>query len=182
LESVFYQDLEKSTAHRKCRDDLKDLALEHSHFLEELFSVAFDVKNPIHYKACWVLELVLMEDLTLINSHLKKFLEVLPFYVHHGALRSISKIVMLLAHSKVIKIDETQRAILIEIAFQWLSLSPKVATKAYCAYALNEFGKQKPDILPLLYEILEQDYGKFTAAYKSVARNIIKGKLITNTL
>jgi hypothetical protein len=147
LESVFYQDLEKSTAHRKCRDDLKDLALQHTHFLEELFSIAFDVKNRIHYKACWVLELVLMEDLTLINSHMKKFLEVLPFYVHHGALRSISKIVMLLAYSKVMKIDDNQRETLIEMTFQWLSLSPKVATKAYSAYALNEFGKQKPDIL-----------------------------------
>jgi hypothetical protein len=177
LESIFYQDLEKSTAHRKCRDDLKDLTLQHTHFLEELFSIAFDVKNPIHYKACWVLELVLMDDLTLINSHLHKFLEVLPYYVHHGALRSISKIVMLLAYSKQIKIDDNQRSILIDMAFQWLSLSPKVATKAYSAYALNEFGKQNPDILPLLFEILEQDYGKFTAAYKATARNIIKGKI-----
>lgn len=83
---------------------------------------------------------------------------------------------MLLAYSKVIKIDETQSVILIEMAFQWLSLSPKVATKAYSAYALNEFGKKQQDILPLLYEILEQDYSKFTAAYKSVARNIITPK------
>jgi hypothetical protein len=84
---------------------------------------------------------------------------------------------MLLAYSKQIKIDDNQRSILIDMAFQWLSLSPKVATKAYSAYALNEFGKQNPDILPLLFEILEQDYGKFTAAYKATARNIIKGKI-----
>ncbi len=174
MDSIFYQDLEKSTAHRKCRDDLKDLALQQPHYLEELFSVAFDTKNPIHYKSCWVLELVLMQDLTLINSHLSKLLEALPDYQHHGALRSISKIVMLLAESKVIKTDENQREILIEMAFQWLSLSPKVATKAYSAYALNEFGKKQPDILPLLYEILEQDYSKFTTAYKAAARSIIK--------
>ena len=174
MNSIFYQELEKSTAHRKCRDDLKDLALQHPHFLEELFSIAFDTKNPIHYKACWVLELVLMKNLTLLIPYFKTFLDTLPYYQHHGALRSISKIVMLLAQSKIISLNEKQKDILIEMAFQWLSLSPKVATKAYCAYALKEFGKQKPAILPLLYEILEQDYSKFTAAYKAAARSIIK--------
>jgi hypothetical protein len=65
---------------------------------------------------------------------------------------------------------------LIENCFLWLSLSPKVATKAYAAYALRNFGKENQEILPLLYEILEQDYSKFTAAYKAMARDVIKGK------
>ncbi len=177
MNSVFYQQLEKSTAHRKCRDDLKDLALKNSIFLDELFAVAFDTCNPIHYKACWVLELVLSEDLTLINLYFNRFLKVLPSYQHHGALRSISKIVMLLANSKVIKIENNERNSLIEICFQWLLLSPKVATKAYSAYSLNFFGKYQPDILPHLYEILEQDYSKFSAAYKAMAKSIIKNKL-----
>ena len=176
MKSIFYQQLERSTAHRKCRDDLMFLALGNSVFLEELFEVALNINDKNHYKACWVLELVLMEKLELIEPHLDIFLTILSNYSHHGALRSISKIVMMLSRSKNIELEKKQKEILIENCFLWLSLSPKVATKAYAAYALRNFGKENQEILPLLYEILEQDYSKFTAAYKAMARDVMKGK------
>lgn len=174
MQSFFYLQLEKSTAHRKCRDDLAFLALKNAADLKELFTIAFDVENKIHYKACWVLELVLMEKLELINPFLEHFIAVLPKYEHDGAIRSISKIVMMIAQSKVMFLNKKQQKDLIEICFLWLSNSTKVANKAYSAYALKNFGKKNTEILPLLYEILEQDYSKFSAAYQAAAREIIR--------
>ncbi|WP_232226276.1 hypothetical protein [Flavobacterium sp. ACAM 123] len=62
-----------------------------------------------------------------------------------------------------------------ESCFEWLIDEVlKVATKVYAVRTLFELGKKNNWIYPELKRILSDDYYKHSAAYKAVAREILK--------
>ncbi len=174
MKSFFYTQIENSTAHRKSRDFICESALINSENLEELFHLAFDISNKNHFKACWSLELVLEKDLKYIIPYLDIFINITFKYKNDSAKRSISKICMFLSNSKLIKLSEKQEQILVETCLDWLIKNEKVATKAYAIRALYNFSKNQPWIKDELKIILAQDYSLHSAAYKAVAREILK--------
>ncbi|WP_130734207.1 hypothetical protein [Flavobacterium sp. J27] len=174
MKSSFYLQIENSTAHRHSRDELCEVALSNTEALTELFLFAFDLKNKIHFKACWALELVLEKDINLLISHLTTFVEKVKLYHHDSALRSISKICLFISKSSTIQLTDKQEQILIETCLDWLIQEEKVATKAYAIRALYNFSKKKVWIKEELRTILEQDYSSHSAAYKAVAKEVLK--------
>ena len=75
-------------------------------------------------------------------------------------------------HLLLTKIQEQK---IIESCFDWLILeNVKVATKAYSIRALFELGKKNEWVYLELKRILSEDYTKYSAAYKAVAREILK--------
>lgn len=173
LKTPFFIKLENSTAHRHSRDEIMQLALDSNENLKELVSIALNTEDKNHYKACWALELVLNKEIELILPFLDNLIETLPNYNHDGALRSMSKIMMFVAQHNLIK-ETSKIQKITDVCFVWLTLSPKVATKCYAAYALLKFSKYNQEIKPLLQEILEQDYTKYSPAYQATAREVIK--------
>ena len=174
MESSFYTQIENSTAHRKSRDYICELALSNVANLKALFAFAFNNTNKNHFKGCWALELVLLQDITLITPYLNNFIIAAPTFKNDAAVRPISKICMLIAQSKHIALTEKQEQQLIETCLDWLIQNQKVAAKAYAIRALYEFGQKHTWLKEELKTILSQDYNLHSAAYKAVARAILK--------
>ncbi len=100
MNSKFYSQIAKSTAHRKSRDDTKDFIFANPNYLKDLLEIAFNVKDKNHHKACWILELICEEKMDLFFPFLEIFCETLPLYKNDSAIRSISKICLFLSNSK----------------------------------------------------------------------------------
>lgn len=174
MESTFYKQIENSTAHRKSRDFICELALSKTDNLDALFQFAFTSTNKNHFKGCWALELVLEKDITLLQPYLETFINKVKVYQHDSALRSISKICLFVSKSDDIPLTKNQEQILIEACLDWLIQEEKVATKAYAIRALYEFSLKHTWLKAELNTILTQDYHSHSAAYKAVAREILK--------
>jgi hypothetical protein len=167
------QRIENSTAHRKSREDNAHYILDNPELFSELLKFAFNTSNKNHFKSCWILELVLEERLHLVAPFLDTFCDKISEYTNESALRSISKICMFLSKHMILTKDQEQK--IIESCFDWLILeNVKVATKAYSIRTLFELGKKKEWVYLELKRILSDDYTKYSAAYKAVAREILK--------
>jgi hypothetical protein len=171
---AFYKLVEESTAHRLNREFIRDYVFQNPEKLKFLIEIAFSEKDKIHVKACWIIELIFELKLELILPYLDDFIAKIPFYKNDSAIRPISKICLFLSKSKTIKLTENQETKIIETCLDWLIQDEKVATKAYSMRALYNFGKKQSWINDELKTILSQDYNKHTAAYKAVAREIMK--------
>lgn len=174
MKSNFYLYVEKSTAYRKSRDSICELAITNSDNLKELFYFAFDISNENHFKACWALELVLEKNIELIIPYITDYVNLVSQYKNDSALRSISKICLFISKTQLIELSKIQEQLLIETCLDWLIRDEKVATKAYTIRALYNFSTKQPWIRDELKIILAQDYSSHSYAYKAVAKEILK--------
>ena len=173
MNSDLYKNINNSNAHRSSRDSIANEVLKHRNLFADLFEIALNTSDKNHYKACWIMELVLQEKLEFLTQYLPIFCNKLTEFKNESALRSISKICMFLSKYNVLtKFQEEQ---IIESCLDWLITdSVKVATKAYCIRALFALGKTNTWIYPELQRILIDDSHKHSYAYKAVAREILK--------
>ena len=108
------------------------------------------------------------------SSFLDDFISKIPFYENNSAIRPVSKICLFLSTSKSIELTEIQEKKIIETCLDWLIQDEKVAAKAYSMRALYNFGEKNQWINEELKTILSQDYPNHSAAYKAVARDILR--------
>lgn len=173
MNSELYKNVANSSAYRISRDKNADLILTDSQLFPDLLAIAFDTADKNHYKACCILELVLEKQPYLMTDYLPAFCLSLSKYTNKSALRATSKICMFL--SQYLTLTDVQEQQITESCFDWLiSEDRKVATKAYSIRTLYELGKKHDWINPELQRILSDDYHKHSAAYKAVAREILK--------
>lgn len=177
----FYQSIEKSTAHRPSRDFNAGLVFENPQLLADLIAVACNTSDKNHHKACWILELVLEKNPNWLFPHLDTFCKKLPSFTHDGAVRSVSKICMFAAdyHLKQLSLEniflsEKQLKCITETCFDWLIGDTKVASKAYAMRTLFEIGKRQPWIYPEMRSIMELGFPNHSAAYRAVAKELLK--------
>lgn len=178
METLFYKAIAGSTSHRPIRDALSRKALSDVSLYNELITLALNVYDKNHYKACWILELEM--DITLLSGYLPQFCDTLSTYKHDGAVRSVSKI-CLFTITKHLKsgsgfITQEQQQQITEACFDWLIGNTKVAAKAYAMRTLFLIGKTESWIYPELQQIIQQDYAKHSAGYKAAARDLL-GKI-----
>ena len=167
------QRIENSSAHRKSRDDNAQYVLNNPELFSELIKFAFNTRNINHFKFCWILELVLEQEIHLLTPFLDTFCSKISKLSHESALRPISKICMFIVKYMILNKNQEQK--IIESCFDWLILeNVKVATKAYSIRALFELGKKDDLIYLELKRILSDDYTKHSSGYKAVAREILK--------
>lgn len=177
---MFYSKIENSTAHRPIRDILCLEALSNNENFSVLVITALNTNDSNHYKACWILELVLEKNLDLLLPYLDSFCSNAGLYKHQGAIRSVSKIALFIAnrHHKTLKtggiISPEQINMLIDSCFDWLIGDAKVASKAYAMRALLLLGKYAEWVYPELKQILTEDYIKYSSAYQAAARDVLK--------
>jgi hypothetical protein len=169
--------LENMTAHRESRQELADTVLENRQWIPELLAIGFTVSNKNAHKACWVLELVFLDNIESLLPHLEFFCNNLQQISHESALRPVSKIIMLLMNADYkhhYSITNNQKQILAEACMDWLISDSKVATKCYSIRALYVLGYTFQWIHPELKIILDQNYHQQSAAYKAVTREVLK--------
>ncbi|KGO88176.1 hypothetical protein Q765_03800 [Flavobacterium rivuli WB 3.3-2 = DSM 21788] len=178
METNFYKQIAKSTAHRSIRDLLSGAVLQDKNLLGELVNIALNIKDPNHHKACWILELVMEAKIDWLADYLTEFCSTLNQINHEGALRSVSKICMFAVkhrqkHTGFLSTAQVEQ--ITEACFDWL-IDPdgKVATKAYAMGTLHLLGKENDWIYPELRRILSEDASKHSTAYIAAAKDILK--------
>ncbi|MGK4569336.1 hypothetical protein [Flavobacterium sp. 3HN19-14] len=181
MNNALYENISKSTAHRLSRETNAQLILENPQLFPHLLEIAFDTDDKNHHKACWILELVLEENIDWLFPDLDAFCNQLKVFSNESAMRSIAKICQFSAveHTKKVKsnpifLNEKQQQQVTESCFYWLIDDHKVAAKAYAARALFELGEESDWIYQKLAVVLESGFSNHSAAYKAVAREILK--------
>ncbi|HEY0047179.1 MAG TPA: hypothetical protein VGB44_10750 [Flavobacterium sp.] len=176
-----YDLISSSDCHRKSREICRDFFLNNKNYISNLLNTAFDVKDAFYFKACWILELVAESDLSIISPHLNRFCDVLPHVAHDGALRSVSKICMILTQKLAASpqtpspfLTEENLTKITESCFKWLVDDEKVATKAYAMRALYEIGKFQPEIHAELIDAVSHGYANHSFAYKAASKDILR--------
>lgn len=174
MNATYYNQIAKSTAHRKSRDDNKDFIFANPDYLKYLLEIAFDTKDKNHHKACWILELICEEKMDLFLPYLDEFCKTLPYYKNDSAIRSISKICLFLSNSKKYSLTENQEEKIIETCLDWLIDSNKAANAAYTMRTLYNLGKKHTWVNEELKVLLQRDCSYQTPGYKSAVKDILK--------
>ncbi|RDI12281.1 hypothetical protein [Flavobacterium sp. AG291] len=178
MNTNFYNQIVNSTAHRPIRDLLSGEVLNDRNLLPDLLTIAFDVTDKNHHKACWICELVFETEIEWLSPYLDTFCKTLSLFKNESALRPISKICLFATEQNSKQngfLSAKHKELITEACFDWL-INPetKVATKAYSMRTLFLLGKNEEWIYPELTRILTEDTPKHTAAYKAAAKDILK--------
>jgi len=178
---IFRQQIYDSTIYRESRDYFRNWVLKEPELMTEVASIAFDLDNQFHIKACWIIELVAVSKIELLTPYITKFCNSVSQYNDDSAIRVMAKTTFLILkenYSNKAKFTLTHNQIeqLTECCMDWLISDQKVATKAYSVEALFVLGKYQSWIHPELKQILSEGYNQHSAAYKATARKII-GKI-----
>ncbi|MBF4465766.1 hypothetical protein [Flavobacterium sp. LC2016-12] len=180
MSSDLQKKLEYVSAYRENRLKVAQEILENPALFDELVSICFSPSDKNNHKACWILEFVSYEELIWLQPHLDFFFSNLKNLKDESAIRPIAKVTQLLVKSHYKKdenciiLSEGNLQDCIEASFDWLINDVKVATKAYSIRTLYVLGNYYDWIHPELKIILDKDYGDHSAAYKAVAREVLK--------
>jgi len=180
MTSELQQKLDYVNACRENRSMAAQEVLENPSLFEELVSISFSPEDKNNHKACWILEFVSYEELLWLQPHLDFFCSNLKVLKDESSLRPIAKVVQLLVKSHYKKdengifLSEENLQHCIEASFDWLITDVKVATKAYSIRTLFILGNYYDWIHPELQIILTKDYADHSAAYKAVAKEVLK--------
>lgn len=167
-------------AYRENRLMVAQDVLENPSLFKELVSICFSPLDKNNHKACWILEFVSYEELIWLQPHLDFFCSNLKILKDESSIRPIAKVVQLLVKSHYKKdensilLSEANLQDCIEASFDWLINDVKVATKAYSIRTLYVLGNHYDWIHPELQIILNKDYADHSAAYKAVAKEVLK--------
>lgn len=178
--SELQEKLNYVNAYRENRLSAAQYVLENHLLFSELVSICFTPSDKNNHKACWILEFVSYEELLWLQPHLDFVCSNLKVLKDESAMRPIAKVVQLLVKSHYQKeenkicLSEENIQDCIEASFDWLISDVKVATKAYSIRTLYLLGKHYNWIHPELKIILDKDFGDHSAAYKAVAKEVLK--------
>lgn len=180
MSSELQTKLDYVKAYRENRLMAAQYVLENQSLFHELIQICFSPLDKNNHKACWILEFVSYQELIWLQPYLDFFCSHLKVLKDESSIRPIAKVVQLLVKShykkneNVIFLSEQNLQDCIEASFDWLINDVKVATKAYSIRTLYILGNHYDWIHPELQIILNKDYGDHSAAYKAVAREVLK--------
>ncbi|PBJ13953.1 hypothetical protein [Flavobacterium sp. ACN6] len=178
--SELQKKLDYVNAYRENRLKAAQDILENPALFAELVSICFTPSDKNNHKACWILEFVSYEELNWLQPHLDFFCSNLKILKDESSLRPIAKVVQLLIKShykkneNCITLSENNLQDIIEASFDWLITDVKVATKAYSIRTLYVLGNYYDWIHSELKVIIDKDYADHSAAYKAVAKEVLK--------
>jgi len=167
-------------AKRSYRDEATDAILAQPEILPELIDKTFDIEDPLHIKAAWILELVCIHDCTLLNKYIITFIQGMSKLKHESALRPVSKTCSIwskyyfLNRSDLDQLNKKEIDEIISCNFDWLIAEHKVATQVYAMDSLKLWGKQEKWINEELRSILQKNADSGTSGYRAHARKLLK--------
>jgi len=174
MNSEYYNQIAKSTAHRKSRDDNKNFIFLHPEHLVDLTEIAFNTQDKNHHKACWILELICEERIELFLPFLDDFCKTLPNFKIDPALRPTSKICLFLTKNKKVTLTEFQEEKIIETCLDRLIEKDLAATAAYSMRALYNLGKKYDWVNEELKILLTRDLSGQSPGYCFAVKDILK--------
>ena len=167
-------------AKREYRDQATALILDKPDLVPALIDKVFDVDDPLHIKAAWILELVTLEDILLIDKEIHRIIKGMPGLSHESALRPVSKVCSLWSKYyfsnplTAERIDESEIELIISCNFDWLIEEHKVATQVFAMDTLKLFGSREHWINDELRLVLQKNADSGTSGYRAHARKLLK--------
>ncbi len=167
-------------AKRSYRDEATEAVLNAPEILPDLIDKTFDIEDPLHIKAAWILELVCLHDCTLLNDHIVIFIHGMSRLNNESALRPVSKTCSIWCSYYFSNISEVKRLskkeidAIISCNFDWLIEDHKVACQVFAMDTLKLWGKQEDWINDELKLVLQKNADSGTSGYKAHARKLLK--------
>ncbi len=174
METIFFNRIAKSNASTDCRNGIRDFVVENPEYLSELVEFAIDLTNKNHYKAVWIIEMLVETHTQMLIPYIDRICETMPKYKHESAIRGMSRTANFLSTSKVISLTENQKEKLIEICLDWLIGDAKVAPKAYAMYTLSHYAQKEDWLKDELQNIINKDFYAQSAGYKAAAKEVLR--------
>lgn len=178
MASEFQKNLDYVTGHRANRQKYADEVLNNLELFSELIQLCFQISNKNSSKACWILEFVCYQKLEWLTAHLDFFCSQIKNLKDESSIRPAAKICQLLVFShykeKKAVLSEKHLEEITESSFDWLINDTKVASKAYSMRTLYLLGQHYDWIHPELKIIITKDFPNHSAAYKAVAKEVLK--------
>lgn len=174
MDNVFYTRIAKSNASTDCRNGIRDFVIENPEHLAELVAFATDLTNKNHYKAVWIIEMLVETHTQMLIPYVDQICETIPKYKHESAIRGMSRTAYFLSTSKAISVTENQKENLIEICLDWLIGDAKVAPKSYAMYTLAHYAQKEDWLKDELTTIINKDFYAQSAGYKAAAKEVLR--------
>lgn len=176
--SEFQKKLNYVTGHRENRQKYANEVLDNPEIFPELIQLSFQVSNKNSSKAFWILEFVCYQKLEWLVDYLDFFCSNIKKLKDESSIRPAAKIcqLLVLAHFKKNEIILSEKNLeeITESSFDWLINDIKVAPKAYSMRTLYLLGEHYDWIHPELKTIITKDFPNHSAAYKAVAKEVLK--------
>ena len=169
-----------TNAKRIYRDEAAEAILRNIDLIPKLLDKVYDIEDPLHIKAAWVLELVCLENINLLNPYISEFIRGISTLTHESALRPVSKVCRNWssyyfknkpAECIISKLEKEQ---IISCNFDWLIEDHKVATQVFAMDTLYLWGREDKWVHSELKSVLEKNTGTGTSGYKAHARKLLK--------
>ena len=139
-----------------------------SHF-NTLLQLALHEKDPIAWRACWVLDVSDEKMPGLARKHISKIVKALPGLESKGSLRSLLR--MLARYD----IPEEEQGLLIDLCFSYLvSEQYPVAVKAHAMQIIYNHVLIYPELKDELITVIEDQVDNNTVGFKSRGMRIIR--------
>ena len=169
-----------TNAKRIYRDEAAEAILQNIDLIPKLIDKVYDIEDPLHIKAAWVLELVCLENINLLNPYISEFIRGMSTLTHESALRPVSKVCCIWSsHYFTNKpsecvISKLEKEQIISCNFDWLIEDHKVATQVFAMDTLYLWGRQDKWVHSELKSVLEKNTDTGTSGYKAHARKLLK--------
>ncbi len=159
--------------------------LAHTESLPELIRLCFDTNFSAHHKAFWILEIVLERNLNYLLPYIDDFLPHLSRLKNDSAIRPAAKICRWIVRAYAVKREKvwnetlSQKNLeqLLEVTFDWLIGSNKVAAKAYSMDSVLWLGYLKGEtfswIHPELKQVIMTNINQESPAYQTQGKRIL---------
>jgi hypothetical protein len=178
---TLYEKLNYTKAYRKTRQDVADWVIARPQYIGELLEYCFNIKEPVSYKAAWILEFVCIEKLELLYEHLDYFFANLPKVNRDQALRPLAKVCKMITEAYYKKKDEIllkvlkpeHKQVMTELCFDWLITNQKVACEVYAMDTLYYLGMEIDWIHSELKTIIETNIHQKSPGYKAHGKQIL---------
>ncbi len=171
-----------ATAERINRDGVARYVLINPQTFPFLIELTFEDHDRLSIKAAWILELVCIQDLSLIYPHLRFFCSQMKNISDESALRPLFKVTSFITNAYYNKKDpeirkkltKESKEQLAEVCFDCLIGDHKIAAQVFAMDSLYDLGKEFEWIHPELKQILIRNLPKGSKGYQSHAKKILK--------
>jgi len=151
------------------RDLLIEKVIRSETLFDELLHLTLHAKDPLAWRACWILDGSDEQQPGLARPCLVKIIKALPALKSKGSLRSLLR--MLCRHD----IPEESQGLLIDLCFKYLTseLYP-VAVKVHAMQIIYNHVLLYPELKDELVAVLEDQMDNNSVGFMSRGRRLIK--------
>ncbi|WP_430615161.1 hypothetical protein [Flavobacterium sp. JP2137] len=174
MSSLLLAELAACSALLKSRTAVRDLVGSKPGYVDLIFTWALDIKAHHHHKACWIAELLVLDQPAVLHPYVAKLCSVLPHIQHESAKRPLSKMAFLLVSSPDFKLTKKQQEQVANSCLDWLISDTKVATQCYALDILSELAVRDSELLELIRDMVDQRYSSSKPSFQRRAEKLMR--------